>query len=389
MKKNTIVDCILFYDEIDMLKFRLSQNYEFVDWFIILECDVDFKNNEKELNFEKNKIFFQKWSEKIIYLTLRKENDNQNLDKLTQIELYQKMLLLQFRKMNLGYESIIYFSNIDEIPSFEETDLISKFLIFEPIAFKQKNFLWSTKYINPKPHIGSFCFTLSQFLIDDSIIKKIYFGKDEIFSPEYKILESGYHFSQFCEKNKIIKMMNLTKDIELNLEQLEHLQSELKPTLNSKYFLKENFDELPQEFSILPSQKIDERKEKKFLVVLNFNQNRFEISNNNFDKIINLNFLKHYNLPNESSADNKTTNHNIFLPYELYYESENFHLEFGLNETKKILESYHPLNKDEFHFILFNNSISLNEKLVLRWNEIRNNFLFNLLYHFVMKNPSF
>ena len=53
LKKNKIIDSFLFYDEIELLKFRLSELYDNVDYFFILESDHDFKGNPKELFFEK------------------------------------------------------------------------------------------------------------------------------------------------------------------------------------------------------------------------------------------------------------------------------------------------------------------------------------------------
>jgi beta-1,4-mannosyl-glycoprotein beta-1,4-N-acetylglucosaminyltransferase len=66
--KNKIIDCILFYDEIEMLIFRLTELDEFVDYFIIMECDLDFKGNSKKLYFEENKELFNQWENKIIHI---------------------------------------------------------------------------------------------------------------------------------------------------------------------------------------------------------------------------------------------------------------------------------------------------------------------------------
>jgi hypothetical protein len=48
-KKVKKIDCILFYDEVDMLLFRLTELDEFVDYFVILESDIDFKLNQKKI----------------------------------------------------------------------------------------------------------------------------------------------------------------------------------------------------------------------------------------------------------------------------------------------------------------------------------------------------
>ena len=39
-KKHRKIDCILFYDELEMLNFRFNELEDQIDYFIILECDV-------------------------------------------------------------------------------------------------------------------------------------------------------------------------------------------------------------------------------------------------------------------------------------------------------------------------------------------------------------
>ena len=44
-KKNKIVDCFFFYDEIEMLQFRLKELDPYVSYFIVIEGKVDFANS--------------------------------------------------------------------------------------------------------------------------------------------------------------------------------------------------------------------------------------------------------------------------------------------------------------------------------------------------------
>ena len=62
------IDCILFYDELEMLLFRLNELEDQVDYFIIMECNVDFRGKNKKLYFQENIGLFKKWESKIIYL---------------------------------------------------------------------------------------------------------------------------------------------------------------------------------------------------------------------------------------------------------------------------------------------------------------------------------
>ena len=66
INKHKIFDCFLFYNELDMLEFRLTELNEHVDYFIILDSDFDFGGIKKESIFELNKDRFTPWKEKII-----------------------------------------------------------------------------------------------------------------------------------------------------------------------------------------------------------------------------------------------------------------------------------------------------------------------------------
>jgi beta-1,4-mannosyl-glycoprotein beta-1,4-N-acetylglucosaminyltransferase len=46
---NKVIDCLMFYNELDMLKFRLEHLNDVVDYFVIAEATVTHQNSEKKL----------------------------------------------------------------------------------------------------------------------------------------------------------------------------------------------------------------------------------------------------------------------------------------------------------------------------------------------------
>ena len=48
-----IVDCFLFYNELDLLKFKLKELNDIVDYFVLIESKYTFVGNEKELYYER------------------------------------------------------------------------------------------------------------------------------------------------------------------------------------------------------------------------------------------------------------------------------------------------------------------------------------------------
>lgn len=63
-----IYDSFLFFNELDLLEIRLEMLYDYVDYFIISECDTTFSGLKKPFYFEENKERYSKFLDKIIYV---------------------------------------------------------------------------------------------------------------------------------------------------------------------------------------------------------------------------------------------------------------------------------------------------------------------------------
>lgn len=64
-----VVDAFMFYNELEMLKYRLTVMDPYVDQFVICECPVSFTGKTKPLYFQENKHLFEQWLHKIKYIT--------------------------------------------------------------------------------------------------------------------------------------------------------------------------------------------------------------------------------------------------------------------------------------------------------------------------------
>jgi beta-1,4-mannosyl-glycoprotein beta-1,4-N-acetylglucosaminyltransferase len=63
-----IIDCFIFYNEIDILTYRLNILNDYVDYFIIVESMHTFVGNEKKLYYNDNKHLFEMFKDKIIHI---------------------------------------------------------------------------------------------------------------------------------------------------------------------------------------------------------------------------------------------------------------------------------------------------------------------------------
>jgi beta-1,4-mannosyl-glycoprotein beta-1,4-N-acetylglucosaminyltransferase len=110
-----IIDCFTFYNELDMLEFRLTELNDVVDYFVLVECIKTHANNDKELFFENNKKRYSNFLDKIIHIIV-KDNIPQTSNPWD-IENYQRRCIDQgIKQLDLKSEDFIIISDLDEIP---------------------------------------------------------------------------------------------------------------------------------------------------------------------------------------------------------------------------------------------------------------------------------
>lgn len=108
-----IYDCFTFFNELDILEFRLTLYAPYVDYFVICECCKTLRGEQKEYNFEKNINKFKKWKSKIIYLKADCPPEINKSITNWSIEYYQRDFIIQGLK-NCAPEDLIFISDIDE-----------------------------------------------------------------------------------------------------------------------------------------------------------------------------------------------------------------------------------------------------------------------------------
>jgi len=117
-----IIDCFTFYNEIDLLYYRLSILYEHVDYFIIVEANQTFSGKEKSLYYLNNIHLFEKFKDKIIHIVVNLPFKYPNIDyhKNEQWinEKYQRNSINNgIKKLSLNNDDLIIISDLDEIPN--------------------------------------------------------------------------------------------------------------------------------------------------------------------------------------------------------------------------------------------------------------------------------
>jgi beta-1,4-mannosyl-glycoprotein beta-1,4-N-acetylglucosaminyltransferase len=122
IKNNTsIIDCFGFYNELDLLNYRLNLLYDIVDYFILVESTHTFVGNKKELYFNNNKTKYDKFLDKIIHIIVE-DMPLQFYSKDTTLtwknENHQRICISRgINQLTLKDNDIIIISDLDEIPN--------------------------------------------------------------------------------------------------------------------------------------------------------------------------------------------------------------------------------------------------------------------------------
>jgi beta-1,4-mannosyl-glycoprotein beta-1,4-N-acetylglucosaminyltransferase len=115
-----IIDCFIFYNELDLLKYRLNILNEVVDYFVIVESTHTFVGKEKALFFNENKHLFEKFNAKIIHIIVddfpyKHPNVNIQNNEQWKNEYFQRNSISRGIP-DLKDSDVIIISDLDEIP---------------------------------------------------------------------------------------------------------------------------------------------------------------------------------------------------------------------------------------------------------------------------------
>ena len=117
-----IIDCFIFYNELDMLTYRLNILNNIVDYFVLVESMHTFVGKEKPLFYQENKHLFEKFNHKIIHIIVDDfphKYHNISFEKKEQWnnEKFQRNCISRgIDKLELNNDDLIIIADVDEIP---------------------------------------------------------------------------------------------------------------------------------------------------------------------------------------------------------------------------------------------------------------------------------
>jgi beta-1,4-mannosyl-glycoprotein beta-1,4-N-acetylglucosaminyltransferase len=117
-----IIDCFTFYNELELLSYRLNILNDVVDYFIIVEATHTHAGNKKTLYFQENKHLFETFRHKIIHVIVDDfkyiyPSINYHIDEQWNNEKYQRNCIsIGISRIELNDNDVITITDLDEIP---------------------------------------------------------------------------------------------------------------------------------------------------------------------------------------------------------------------------------------------------------------------------------
>jgi beta-1,4-mannosyl-glycoprotein beta-1,4-N-acetylglucosaminyltransferase len=119
-----IIDCFMFFNELELLELRLEELYETVDYFVFTEANMTHSGNEKEFIFEQNVDRYKKYLDKIIYIKVT-DMPKPSVRSMWAAADHQLNAISRGLDKIATKDDMILLSDLDEIPN---TDKIIKYL---------------------------------------------------------------------------------------------------------------------------------------------------------------------------------------------------------------------------------------------------------------------
>ena len=226
--KLKIIDCFLFFNEIDLLKLRLKELNDVVDHFVLVESMFTFTNNRKTLFFEQNKEIFREYLPKITHLVFDKKTPNRfwRSDRKTcwlREERQRNYLGQGIKSLKPNDDDLIIISDVDEIPDPETVESL-KDNNFEGIAnLNQDMYYYNHSCKHPLQFDSAIVANFEPLKPHISSLHRLRIKRSHI-DDKKSIERGGWHFSFFGSNEQISYKIKSFSHSEFNTSNINNHQ---------------------------------------------------------------------------------------------------------------------------------------------------------------------
>ena len=239
-----IIDCFIFYNELELLTYRLNILNDIVDNFIIVESTHTHIGKEKKLFFNENKHLFKNFQHKIIHVIVDDFPYRENIMNINDTyfdvwvnEKFQRNAISRGINNidNLSNSDVIIISDLDEIPDPNTLNKIKNGYISVDVNILEMDLYYynlNTKFTEKWSHAK---------IISYQKYKELNKSCDEIrFISCPEISNGGWHLSYFGDKYFVQNKIRNFAHQEVNIPEFTNLENIEKNIENNKDLFNRN-----------------------------------------------------------------------------------------------------------------------------------------------------
>lgn len=206
-----IIETFLFFNELDILKVKLEENFNTIDYFVLLESNLTFSGKKKEYIFDLNKELFSEYLSKIVHIKLNQQPfDNPWVNESVQRNYIKDIL----EKLSLKDTDTIIHTDCDEIL---DNKVVKKFINLDKEIYSLDLDVYyydlrhkSCELWNQKAKVFKYSFLKKNVSI--SFIREL---EAHVYPKK-----AGWHLSYFGGENKIKDKINAYSHQEFNNKEI-------------------------------------------------------------------------------------------------------------------------------------------------------------------------
>jgi beta-1,4-mannosyl-glycoprotein beta-1,4-N-acetylglucosaminyltransferase len=218
-KKSDVVDCFLFYNELEMLKYRLNILKDVVDYFIIVEATRTFAGKSKPLLFDIS--LFEELSDRIFHVIVDDfPFENPNSEEVWKNEEHQRNCIQRgLQKLQLNQDDILIFSDLDEIPDPRTLHALRNYQLNDIYSLEQDLYYCTLQNLTKDKWYYSKVMKFKDYFKADCSIDDIRFKECNV------IQRGGWHLSYFGSPEHIVNKIQNFVHQEYNTPEFTDIQS--------------------------------------------------------------------------------------------------------------------------------------------------------------------
>lgn len=193
MTRPKVIDAFPFNNEMDILECRLVELFDAVDYFVLVEADVDHQDHPKPFHYLENAERFAAWADKIIPVQAKgMPTLADNPDPWAREHAQREFIGLGLGTIGASADDVVLQSDVDEIP----TALAARNV--RPsgmLAFEQRLHCFAVDWLHPDPWRGTVA-ARAGFLygLGDRRFGRMRDARNTVPCPPY-LRDAGWHLS--------------------------------------------------------------------------------------------------------------------------------------------------------------------------------------------------